>query len=85
MYCVAILDSGNYVLSLYRALERKGFVFEVVSTPCQIAKGGCGYCLKFPCEYKDFVIGEGVTNRTPVKEIYRVISGLTKNRYERIY
>jgi len=85
MYCVALLDSGNYVLSLCKALERKGYVFEVISTPCQIAKGGCGYCLKFPLEYKDVVINEGFANLTPVREIYKVINAVTKNRYERIF
>jgi hypothetical protein len=85
MYCVAVLDSGNFVLSLCRALEKKGYVFEVISTPCQIAKGGCGYCLRFPEKYKDLVINEGFANLTPVREIYRVVNEVTKNRYVRIY
>lgn len=84
MYCLAILDSGNYVFNLCRILEKKGYVFEVVSTPCHIAKDGCGYCLKFPIEYRDMVVCEGILNRMPVREIYKIIPYATKNRYERI-
>ncbi len=35
---LAIMDSGNYALKLCAMLARKGYVFEVVSTPCQIAR-----------------------------------------------
>lgn len=84
-YCLGVLDSGNYTFSLCRILERKGYVFEVVSTPCQIAKYGCGFSLKFPCEYKDVIIEEGKANNTVIREIYKVIPGITKNAYERIY
>ena len=85
MECLAILISGNYAVNLCRVLERKGYVFEVVSTPCQIAKEGCGYCIKFPFEYMDLIIGEGTANRMPVREIYKITPMFTKNKYERIY
>lgn len=84
MYCLAMLDSGNYVFSLCRKLERKGYVFEVIATPCQIAKGGCGYCLKLPVEYKDLVVGEGFANNMPVREMYLVVPLGMKNKYEKI-
>ena len=85
MYYLALFDSGNYVFSLCRVLEKKGYVFEVVSTPCHIAKGGCGYCLKFPGEFMDMVISEGELNNTAVREIFKVIPLSAKNEYERIY
>ncbi|MCX7923708.1 MAG: DUF3343 domain-containing protein [Clostridia bacterium] len=85
MNCLAILTSGNYVFNLHRILERKGLVFEVVSTPCQIAKDGCGYCLKFPEQHKDTVVAEGIENRLPVREIYRIVPMFSKNKYERVY
>jgi hypothetical protein len=85
MYCLAILDSGNYVFHLCRALEKKGYVFEIISTPCQIAKSGCGYCLKFPEEFKDIVLSEALTCGIHVREIYKVIQEFTKNKYEKIY
>lgn len=85
MYCLAILDSGNYAFHLCRSLEKKGYVFEVVSIPCQIAKDGCSYCLKFPIEFKDFVINEAHADRLMIKEIYKIVPGRTKNKYERIY
>jgi hypothetical protein len=79
------MNSGNYVYALNSALVKKGYVFEVVSTPCHIAKGGCGYCLRFPFEYKDLIINEGKINRMPIAEIYKIIPLFSRNKYERIY
>jgi len=85
MYAVATLDSGNYALKLSSILEKKGYVFEVVPTPCQIAKGGCGYCLKFPLEYKDIVLQEALFNKIVIREIYKIEPHLMKNDYVKIY
>lgn len=85
MYCLAIFDSSNYVFSINSILEKKGYVFEIVSTPCHIAKSGCSYCLKFPERFIEVVVNEGKTNKTPVREIYRVIQEPLKNKYEKIY
>lgn len=85
MYCLAIFDSGNYAIRLCNILERKGYVFEVISIPCKIAKEGCGYCLRLPIKHKDMVIKEGFSNGVPVREVYEIISELTRNRYEKIY
>jgi hypothetical protein len=85
MYCLAILDSGNYVFHLCRALERRGYVFEIISTPCQIAKDGCGYCLKFPAEFKDIVLSEALACGIRIREIYKILPGNMKNSYEKIY
>ncbi|HEX2927953.1 MAG TPA: DUF3343 domain-containing protein [Ruminiclostridium sp.] len=85
MDCLAILNSGNYVFKLCSILEKKGYVFEIVSTPCQIARDGCGYCLKLPIEHMELVIAEGRANGLPVKEIFKIIPGFTKNKYEKVY
>lgn len=85
MDCIAIMDSGNYALKLCNILERKGYAFEVVSTPCQIAKGGCSYCLKLPLEYMDMVLQEAIINKIVIREIYRVEPQLMKNKYVKIY
>lgn len=85
MYCLALLDSGNYAFNLCSILEKKGAALEVVSTPCQISKGGCGYCLKFPVELKDMVIKEGKKNNLPVRAVYKAIPRVSGIRYERIY
>lgn len=85
MDAIAILDSGNYALKLCTILEKKGYVFEVVSTPCQIAKGGCSYCLKFPVEYKDMVLREALFSKLAIREIYQVEQLFTKNKYIKIY
>lgn len=85
MDCLAVFDSGNYVYNICRTLEKSGFVFEVVSTPCQIARSGCGYSLKFPMEYMDLVIKTANKLNTPVREIYKIIPLAFKNKYERIY
>lgn len=84
MECLAIFRSGNYVYNLCRVLEREGYVFEVVSTPCQIAKEGCGYCLKFPYEYKDLVVERSRTSGIAIKEIYEIVPLFNKNKYNRI-
>ena len=85
MDCVAILDSSNYVFKLCSVLERKGYVFEIISTPCQIAKGGCGYCIKFPEQHRNMIINEGMMNSTLVREIYRIVPLFTRNKYEQMY
>lgn len=85
MDCLGMVRSGNYAFKLCNILERKGYVFEVISTPCIIAKGGCGYCIKFPEQYMNMVINEGAANGIHILEVYRIIPGFSKNRYERIY
>jgi len=85
MYAIAILDSGNYALKLCSILERKGYVFEVVPTPCHIAKNGCGYCLRFPLEYKEIVLQEALLNKLVIREIYKIEPHLLKNNYVKIY
>lgn len=85
MYCLAMLQSGNYVYSLCRYFERKNLVFEVVNTPCHLAKWGCSYALKFPERYTDEIIKGGHDNGTPVMEIYKVNPGIVKNFYQKIF
>ena len=85
MYGIAILDSGNYALRLCSILERKGYVFEVVPTPCHIAKDGCGYCLRFPLEFKDIVLQEALLNNLVIREMYKVEPQMFKNNYGKIY
>ncbi|HEX2945070.1 MAG TPA: DUF3343 domain-containing protein [Clostridia bacterium] len=85
MDAIAITDSGNYALKLCTILEKRGYVFEVISTPCQIAKGGCSYCLKFPLEYKDLVLQEALFNKIAIREIYQVEQQFMKNKYTKIY
>lgn len=85
MYGIAIMHSSNYVLKLCNILEKKGYIFEVISTPCHIAKGGCSYCLKFPLEYKDMVLSEAHMNNIAILEIYRIVPLINKNKYEKIY
>lgn len=82
---IAILDSGNYVLELCGILEKKGYIFEVASTPCHIAKNGCSYCLRFPLEYMNVVLHEASANNLVIREIYRMEPQLTRNRYVRVY
>lgn len=84
MKCIAILETGNYVYKLESALERKGYQFDVISTPCNVAKGGCGLCLKFPEEYLLVVRNEAASCNMPIKAVYRIIPGFGKNKYQRI-
>lgn len=82
---IAILDSGNYALKLCGILERKGYFFEVVSTPCQIARNGCSYCLKFPLEFRDMILQEAHLNNMAIREIFSVEKQLTRNKYTKVY
>ena len=84
MRCIAILDSSNYLYKLDSVLKAKGYNFEVVSTPCHIAKGGCGLSLKFPEEFLQAVIDESIESNTPIREVYRIIPTFSKNKYKRI-
>jgi len=82
--CLAVYDSGNYTIKMSRHFEKRGYVFEVISLPCKISSTGCNYCLKFPEEYKDMVVYESKALKYPVRHLYRVIKGYTKNTYEKI-
>jgi|LSQX01.3.fsa_nt_gb hypothetical protein len=84
MDCLAVYDSGNYTIKMCRHFEKIGLVFEVISLPCKISSRGCSYCLKFPEEYIDIVVSESRTNKYPVRELYRVNKGMTKNTYTKI-
>jgi hypothetical protein len=84
MDCLAVYDSGNYTIKICRHFEKKGLVFEMISLPCRISSQGCGYCLKFPEKYIDTVISQSRAIKHPVRELYRVIKGVTKNSYEKI-
>lgn len=83
-YCIGIMDSGNFAHSLCGALERKGFIFEVIATPCHIARTGCGYSLKFPEEYLEMVMAEAKVKGFPIREVYRMIPMFNKNKYEKL-
>lgn len=83
-YCVAMFDSGNYVFNICRIFEKRGYCFEVISTPCQVAKGGCGYCLKFPEEYRELVLEVSKDSRLPVREMYRIVPMFSRNKYEKL-
>lgn len=84
MDCLAVYDSGNYTLRMSRHFDKMGLVFEVVSLPCAISSQGCGYCLKFPEKYIDIVVSESRANKYPVRELYKVYKGATKNTYKKI-
>lgn len=85
MDCLGVLDSGNYAYNLCSILERKGYIFEVVSMPCKISKGNCSYCLKFPEEYISLVLSEAAKAKLYIREIYKIIPMYAKNKYELIY
>ena len=61
-----------------------GYVFEVTGLPCKLAKEGCGYCLKFPEDSKELVIDISNKNKTPIREMYKIIPLINKNNYEKI-
>jgi len=82
---IAVFDSGNHARLLCSILERKGYVFEVIATPCQIAKTGCGYSLRFPLRYMDVVLQEARLHGIVVREIYRIERQVPRNKYVKVY
>ncbi|MHB8061318.1 MAG: putative Se/S carrier-like protein, partial [Ruminiclostridium sp.] len=60
------------------------YKFEVLSTPCHIAKGSCGLCLKFPEEFLEVVVAVATESNTPIRQVYKVIPSSSKNKYRRI-
>jgi len=84
MECIALYDSGNYAYRVCRIFEKKGLVFEVIATPCRISHMGCGYCLKFPCEYLESVLAESLACGCPVIAAYKVVERNHKREYIKI-
>lgn len=88
MQYLAVFESGNYAVNLYRKLKDMGIDFlniEITPIPCKISTGGCSYCMKFTKEYKDIIINEGKNQGTEVKEIYKITKDLSRNKYEKIW
>lgn len=85
VWSIAIVNSGNHALSFCSILEKKGYYFEVVATPCKIAKEGCSYSIKFPSQYKDVLLSEAHKNGVMIREIYEIVPELMKNIYKKIY
>lgn len=84
MYGLAILDSGNYAYNLARILEEKGYECEIVPIPCQIAKSGCGQCLKFRISDLEALIDESANSKIAIRELYKVGIKNDKNEYIKI-
>ena len=84
MYGLAIFDSGNYAYKISRILEEKGYSCEIVPIPCQIAKNGCGQCIKFRLEDVDILLEESKLSKTAVRELYKIGIKNGKNEYTKI-
>lgn len=85
MYCIALLQSGNFAFNLCRILEEKRIPVEVISTPCNIAKNGCSYCIKVPCERVNDVIQVSREHNILIEEVYGVIPAMSKNKYQKMF
>lgn len=85
MYGLAIFDSGNYAYNLARILEEKDIECEIVPIPCQIAKSGCGQCIKFKLEDREKLVGESKTAHISVREIYKIDIKNGKKEYIQIF
>ena len=84
MYGLAIFDSGNYAYNLARILEGKGYECEIVPIPCQIAKNGCGQCIKFKLDYIDMLLTESLNSGIEIRELYKIGIKNGKNEYTKI-
>lgn len=81
MDCIALYDSGNFAYRVCKIFERRGLVFEVISTPCRISRTGCGYSLRFPEKYLKSVLAESLACGCPVREAYRIVVSENRNNY----
>ena len=84
MYGLAIFDSGNYAYNLARILEQKGYECEIVPIPCQIAKNGCGQCIKFKIADLNVLLDESANAKIFVRELYKIGIKNDKNEYIKI-
>ncbi|MBP5426674.1 MAG: DUF3343 domain-containing protein [Clostridiales bacterium] len=84
MYGLAIFDSGNYAYNLARVLEEKNIKCEIVPIPCQIAKNGCGQCIKFELSDMDKIILESKNSKIGIREVYKIGIKNGKNEYTKI-
>ena len=84
MYGLAIFDSGNFAYNLARILEKNGYECEIVPIPCQIAKNGCGQCLKFKMSDLDVLLKESANAKVIVRELYKIGVKNDKNEYIKV-
>jgi hypothetical protein len=82
--CIALYDSGNYAYRMSRIFEQQGISSQVISTPCIVAKTGCGYCLLFDYKYLNHVLNQSKLYNCPVKEVYKIGKIRDKNNYIKI-
>ncbi|MGV8146854.1 MAG: DUF3343 domain-containing protein [Alkaliphilus sp.] len=84
-YYIAIFESRNYAMSLYRHLERKGFLeYELISTPCRI-KAGCSYSIKFyKIEHIDALLEESEQINRKIESVYFIQRKNRKRYYSEI-
>lgn len=85
MYGLAIFDSGNYAYNIASILKEKDIACEIVPIPCQIAKSGCGQCIKFKLTDMDTLLTESKNVHIQVREIYRIDAGNGKKEYIKIF
>jgi hypothetical protein len=84
MNYLAILKSGNEAVKLAEYFERQGIILDVVSTPCKIAREGCGYSLLFPSDMLQDIINAAKAKNLTIVEIYSQKPGPLSNTYEKI-
>ena len=84
MYGLAIFDSGNYAYNLARLLEEKNIDCEIVPIPCQIAKNGCGQCIKFKLNDRKILLEESKNANISIREIYKIDTKKGKNEYKKV-
>ena len=84
MLCVAVMESGNFALALSRELEDAGILSQVISTPCKLAKEGCGYSLRFDLKDKLSVEKIALEVEIKVNSYYKVSKDFMKSKYQKI-
>jgi len=84
MLCIAVMESGNHAIALSQELENAGVMAQVISTPCKLAKEGCGYSLRFDMNDQEAINKIATERDLKVRSYYRVSKDFMKSKYQKI-
>lgn len=82
--CLVVFISGNHAILVKDELKKMKINAKVESTPCSIAKEGCSYCIKLPCDRLDKAVQIVKSCNVPIRNIYKILIQNGKRKYSKI-
>jgi len=83
-YYIAVFASKNHAVELHHILARKGYNYELISTPCQLT-AGCSYSIKFThIQSIKHIIDTANEYNKEIKDIYKIYRRDGKKVAERV-